>query len=685
MCRSPMATACGVSFELMPGVLQDRSGALHVNGSSENQVLYVLNGFNITDPISGQFTTLLAVEGIHSVELSSGRYSPEFGKGSAGVLAINTETGSDRFHYSATDFIPGLNVQQGLHLGNWYPRFGVSGPIVHGRAWFSDTFDSEYTQSIVTGLPRGQNTHSGWAGSDMLHTQVNLTPSNILFADFLVNIVNLGRVGLGPLSPVPTTYSLHNNEYLVAFKDQVYLGHGALIEFGYAHNDFSDAQTPQGQSLYILSPEGSSGNYFVNDTQQASRDEGLVHAYLPRFQWAGSHQIEVGGDADLLRYHGDFQRTGYEVLGLSDQPLSETLYPQPALPRLKDTELSSYLLDSWRVSKRLQFQLGIRQDWDQRINALGWSPRLSFSWSPFESGRTRVSGGYAITHDTVTLAMLARPFDQVAYTTPYNPDGTPAGPAEPITFQIGKGPLSLPRAINWTFGVDHQLSTRVHVTAKYLLRRSADEFAFVDTLNPDAPPSLLPLPAVGTAGVYQLANLRRDDYHSIQIAIRQTLAGQFEWMASYIRSRALSNAVLDPNNPEPLQLLPSLTPMPWDAPNQILAWGYLPLPWKNWAVSGLANLRTGFPYSVRDQTGLLIGGFDSNRYPLDFDLNLAIERMITLHGYRFALRGGVDNLTNQANPTAVNNVFGAPQYRQFLGDEGRHYVARIRFFGRSRK
>lgn len=125
--------------------------------------------------------------------------------------------------------------------------------------------------------------------------------------------------------------------------------------------------------------------------------------------------------------------------------------------------------------------------------------------------------------------------------------------------------------------------------------------------------------------------------------------------------------------------------MPWDAPNQILAWGYLPLPWKNWAVSGLANLRTGFPYSVRDQTGLLIGGFDSNRYPLDFDLNLAIERMITLHGYRFALRGGVDNLTNQANPTAVNNVFGAPQYRQFLGDEGRHYVARIRFFGRSRK
>ena len=95
------------SLQLMPGVVVDPPGALHVNGSSENQVLYVLNGFNITNPISGQFQTVLAVEGIRSLDLSSGRYSPEFGKGSAGVLNISTENGTDAFHYTATDFIPG--------------------------------------------------------------------------------------------------------------------------------------------------------------------------------------------------------------------------------------------------------------------------------------------------------------------------------------------------------------------------------------------------------------------------------------------------------------------------------------------------------------------------------------------------------------------------------------------------
>jgi hypothetical protein len=59
--------------------------------------------------------------------------------------------------------------------------------------------------------------------------------------------------------------------------------------------------------------------------------------------------------------------------------------------------------------------------------------------------------------------------------------------------------------------------------------------------------------------------------------------------------------------------------------------------------------------------------------------------MITLRGHRFALRGGMDNVTNQANPSAVNSVLGTANYLQFLGKEGRHFVVRIRFFEKSGK
>jgi Carboxypeptidase regulatory-like domain/TonB-dependent Receptor Plug Domain len=671
------------SLQLLPGVVEDGSGTLHVNGSSENQVLFLLNGFNITNPITGQFQTILAVEGVRSVDLSSGRTSPVFGKGSAGVLAINTESGTDKFHWTSTDFIPGINIQHGVHLGNWYPRFGFSGPIVRGRAWFSDTVESEYSESVVTALPSGQDTRSGWAGSNLLHAQVNLTPSNILFADFLASVDNEGRVGLGALNPVSTTSNLHSHQYFASVKDQKYFGHGALIEFGYAHNDFSRDQTPQGENLYVISTTGFSGNYFQNSTQAASRDQGLVQAYLPKFKFAGTHQIEVGTDADWLHYSGDFNRTGYQVLGLTGALISETLFPTPARFQVTDTELSAYVLDTWRVSKRLQFNLGIREDWDRKIADTAWSPRAAFSWSPLASARTRISGGYSITHDAVTMGMLGAPLDQTAVTTLYNPNGTSPGPPSLTSFSIARSGLVLPRASNWTLDADHQLFTHLYVKGKYLRRRGTDGFAFINTLAPDAPPSLLPLPGTDAAGTYQLTNLRRDDYDSIAVSVRQTFSGQYEWMASYTHSRALSNGVLDPNTAQPLQVLPDFVPMPWDVPNRILGWTYMPLPFKNWAISALADMRTGFPFSVRDQTGVIVGAVDSHRYPINFDLNIAIERMVTLRGYRFALRGGMDNVTNQQNPTAVNNVTGAPQFLQFLGDEGRHFVVRVRFFGRA--
>ena len=674
------------SVKLMPGVVEDASGGFHFNGSSENQVQYLLNGFNITNPVSGQFATTLAVEGIRSLDYSSGRYSPEYGKGSAGVLAINTDNGTDTFRYTTTDFIPGIDVKQGVRLGSWYPRAGISGPIVKGHAWFSDTFDFQFTNSLITGLPSGQNTRSGWSGNNLLHSQVTINPRNILFTDFLVNVDDENRLGLGPLDPVSTTQTVNTREYFGSVKDEIYVGNRSLIEFGYAHNDFSTSQTPQGQNLYVFGPQGRSGNYFITSKQGTSRDQWLAHGYAPQFHFWGTHQIQAGMDADALNYNGNFHRTGYELLGLSGQLLSLTTFTGSGLFRVHDTEQSTWILDTWRLAKRFQIDAGVRQDWDQRVRSTGWSPRVAFSWAPFASGHTRVAGGYAITYDAVPLAPFGQALDQLAFTTPYSNGGL-AGPPVMTSFELGPGPLALPRATNWSLSVDHQVSQRLYFTAKYLRRRVTSGFDFLNVLAPEAPPSLLPLPNGAVPGVYQLANLRLDDFDSVQFAVHQRFSGQYEWMVSYTWSRAQSNALLDANVTTPLQILPAFIPMPWDSPHRVVSWAYLPAPFKwakNWSFVVLADARSGFPFSVQDQAGVVSGPVDSHRYPFNFDLNLAIEKMITLRGYRFALRGGVDNLADARNPTAVNNYIGSPQYLQFLGDEGRHFVARIRFFGRAR-
>src|SRR5215472_19197918 len=96
------------AMPLMPGVLQGPQGELHFDGGAENQTQYMLDGFNISDPLTGTFNTHLSVDSVRSIDFLSSRYSPEYGKGSAGVLAIHTETGDDAFRYSGTNFIPGI-------------------------------------------------------------------------------------------------------------------------------------------------------------------------------------------------------------------------------------------------------------------------------------------------------------------------------------------------------------------------------------------------------------------------------------------------------------------------------------------------------------------------------------------------------------------------------------------------
>jgi hypothetical protein len=674
------------AMDLMPGVVQDPTGSLHFEGSSENQVYYTLNDFDIGDPVTGRFNTRVAVEGIRTIEFQSGRLSPEYGKGSAGVLSIRTDTGTDRFRYTATNFIPGLGTQGGLHLGNWTPRAGLSGPISRGRAWFADNFGAEYYQAFVNGLPSGQNERAGWTTSNLFHAQVNVTPSQIVFADFLVNLENQSRVGLDPLSPVSTTSALRSSAYFTSLKDQSYFGNGTLVEVGYAHGSYFDRRFPQGEGLYVLSPDGRSGNNFVDSSQWAGSDQVMASAFLPQFELAGAHQLKVGAGLVHQDYRADFQRTGYEQIGLAGEVLSQTVFEGSGLFRRSKLEASSYVVDTWRPRRNVAVEAGVRQDWDGLVDQSVLAPRISVSYSPFPGGDTKLSAGYGITYDATSLAVFSRPLDQHALTTYYNPDGAPEGGPQTTAFTLGNARLKLPRYQNWTAGIDHYFPHRIRLSLDYLRRSGHSGFTYASTSSPDA--AAIPVQALFGSptlpGIYALANDRRDVYDAVHVVVHQSLSGQFEWMASYTRSRAASNAVWDPSVGQAFQALNGFAAAPWDAPNRFLGWAYLPLPRKNWAIAVLADARSGFPFSSVNESGQVTGGVDSHRFPFNFELNVHVERRFLFWGYRLAVRAGVNNLTDHQNPSAVNNVIGSPRYLEFLGDEGRHLVVRVRIFGRAK-
>jgi hypothetical protein len=286
---------------------------------------------------------------------------------------------------------------------------------------------------------------------------------------------------------------------------------------------------------------------------------------------------------------------------------------------------------------------------------------------PFHTSETKISAGYAVIHDATNLAMFARALDQYSITTTFDRDGTAMDPASVTVFRSGGG-YFVPRYRNMSAGVEHRLTPHFRVTAGVLRRRGARGFTYGATSEPGSGKT-----------VFELTNLRRDVYDSLSVTLNHNFGRDYGWMLNYMASRALSNAVIDISIDQPLQVIDNLGRLSWDVPHRILSWGYLPGWSKDWAVAYLLDWRMGFPFSVVRDTGEVIGGVNSRRFPNYFGLNLHLERKLRLGKYRFAVRAGVNNVTNTLNASGVNNVIDSPNYLQYYGKEGRHAVFRLRW------
>ena len=56
------------SLQLMNGVVMDNAGHPHVNGADVQQTGYTLDGFNISDPVTGSLEARLNIDTIQTIE-----------------------------------------------------------------------------------------------------------------------------------------------------------------------------------------------------------------------------------------------------------------------------------------------------------------------------------------------------------------------------------------------------------------------------------------------------------------------------------------------------------------------------------------------------------------------------------------------------------------------------------------
>jgi hypothetical protein len=668
------------ALPLMTGAILDNAGQIHFNGGDTREANYRLNGFDISDPATGGLNARLNVDTIQTLEWDASRFSAEKGKGSTGTLDIKTEMGDNRWRYGGTNFVPGFGSQDGLHLDHWSPRFTFSGPIRKGKAWFHNSTDAFYTVSTVSGLPRGQDRTRSVSGSNLTRLQWNITNAQILTASFLVNIGEDKRNGLSILSPAETTVNRRTSLFMGIVKDQWSVG-GGLVEFGFADSKTYLRYSPQGTQTYVQTPFGARGNFFSDQTTYTGRQEWLINGFVRPLHFYGSHQIEIGTDVERSDLDQAIDRHDFTTVRLDNSLVRDVQFLGSPRQFRHDIATYGYALDRWSPIDTLVIEAGVRTQWDEYTGGAPAAPRLSAAWAPKWAGGTRFSGGWGIFYDAITLNMLALSQEQVSVSTFYNAAGQAIGAPVETRFVLRPQDLRLPRFALSSVSAERRLPFGVYGKVNLISRQGSRGFTFEDNV---VSPSL---------NLYVLDNIQRQRYRAAEFAVRRTFLSKYQWFASYTRSAAHANAVVNYTVDNPILAPQAAGPLPWDSPNRFLAWGWAPIE-KGWfpgflrPIVGdtdlqlLLDFRTGFPFSAMTEAGNLSGAPDSLRFPSFGTVNVALERRFPFRGYLWAWRVGVVNAMNRLNPNVVNNDIDSPAFLTYGRGQSRAVNVRLRFLGK---
>ena len=666
----PSTHTLNQSLIALPMVLMDAQNLLHIAGARTNQAQYLLNGFDISDPATGALITTFSVDAVRTVEVQSSRFGAEYMHPAASILSFNTPDGDDRWRFNTTDFIPGINVQEGVQLGNFYPRVFVSGPLVLERLWFSQAFSVAHTLSIISGLPSGQNETNLWSGSSLSRMLWRAAPNQSVQLSFLYNDTSNDNQGMSTLQPQSTSLTAGAHQIFGSVKDQIW-SHDTLFEFGFAGHQSYDNATPQGTAPYIQLVNGAEGNYFESVEQQGLRYQGFTDFSNTSLHWRGTHTISGGANLSSVQMTQTAARTEIEARWADNTTTSRlSTFTGSADFHLSNTLAGGFLQDTWTLNRHLIAMVGVRGDWDRLFQAGMAEPRVALNILPFTDDRAKFSIGWGRYNVPLDLSVIGQTQDQAQVDTLYDRSGNPVSGPATSQFVMPVSGLKQPYFDIASVGWEDRFGARTIVSIQALARNEHNGLVY-ETQTP-----------FQIGSVFLLQATRQDKYRAITLSARHNFTNGAELFGSYTRSRANTDQDLDPILGR-LYFAPQQPgPLSWDAPNRVLSWGSSPTPLWDLFFSYLLEYRTGYPFSVINQYQFLIGPPNSHRFPDYVNLTIAAEKKFHFSHRVFAIRVAVINVLGRQNPDVVVNNIDAPNYLAFSGGQSRAVTGRLRFVGR---
>jgi hypothetical protein len=453
-------------------------------------------------------------------------------------------------------------------------------------------------------------------------------------------------------------------------RDQHTFSGGALLELGFSALRFRDSYEPHGTLPFTITPETTNGSFFENLVGHSRRIEQTADLYIPPKELAGRHNLKVGLELDEIRYDQSASRASVSYLREDGTLLRRSTFaPQPYYSK-GNLAFGTFVQDRWSIGDHFLIEPGLRFDWDQIVSKPSFSPRIAFTYVPRKEATTKISAGIGLYYDHTQLEYIERAYQSPRTDHYYAADGVTPTAALLTNFAL---PVSLyqPRVLNWSVALEHKLPASIYLKVNFTEKRGRNGFVYLN----DDPANIL-------SGTYTLTNARVDKYDGVDISLRHTFSHGYTLFGAYTRSSARTDNVLE--------YFPTISilgpqgsgPLPWDTPNRLISWGWLPVPiTKKIDFVYTVEWHTGFPFNAVNANRELVGNPNSYRYSDYFSFSPGLELRFHLGKYYLGLRGVLENATDRKNPVTVNNVVDSPQFLTFSNFQGRAVTARIRIIG----